>query len=138
MPYKLKGHRQVNLPKFKKTKEELSSIEDKWLYLLKHAADENQVPQGIVEQEIVNAYNTLERFNWDTGEYDAYVQSSIAITDEYRCQSKRYKEGLKEGEAKGLKEGKKQIALELLKAKQEPNLIATVTGLSVEEILALN
>ena len=124
----------VELPKFEKSENSLTSIEDKWLYLLKHAAEDTHVPQSIVEQEIVDAYNTLERFNWGTVEYDAYVQSDIAITDEYRRQEKKYEAGLKEGKEEGLKEGKRETARELLKAQQDIDFISKITGLSQQEI----
>ena len=80
----------VELPKFTKSAKELQSIEDQWLYFLKHADDLKEIPQSIVSKEIIKAFNTLEQFNWNTEEYDAYVRSNIGLTDEYTAINRQH------------------------------------------------
>ena len=124
----------VELPKFTKKEEDLITIEDKWLYLLKHAAEDIDVPQTIVEQEIVDAYKTLERFNWSTNDYDAYIRSSITITDEYRRQETRYEEGVEKGRVDGKRSEKIEMAQKMLEKGMGIATISEISGLTEKEI----
>ncbi len=120
----------VELPKFKKDVQSLESIEDQWLYFLKHAAELDAVPQSVITKEIIEAFSSLEQFNWSAEEYDAYVCANISLTDEYIARQRKFEEGREEGREEGIK----QIAINLLKQGQTIAFTAKATGLSEEEV----
>ena len=139
----------VELPKFMKDAKDLSSVEDQWLYFLKHAGDIDTIPQSVVSQEIKESFRTLEQFNWNAEEYDAYICSNISLTDEYTALKQAKDEGKAEGKAEGIEEGEKrgkaegieegekrvrQIALALLQQGQDPAFVSKATGLSEANI----
>ena len=136
----------VELPKFEKKAEELQTLEDQWLYYLKNAKEIEEVPQSIINDEIREAYKSLEQFKWSKGEYDSYVKANILITDEYRRQTKRYEEGLKEGEEKGMEKGiekgmeqeKKSLALNLLKEGMTLSKVSSLTNLPEDDVRKIN
>jgi len=53
----------VELPKFKKSERNLSTLEEQWLNFLKRAPEHADVP-GDLPQEIKKAYHSLERLKW--------------------------------------------------------------------------
>jgi len=71
----------VELPKFKKTEDELKTLEDMWLYLLKHAPEMNAISKDS-PPEIRKAYATLKESNWTQKEKEAYTEVEIALKNE--------------------------------------------------------
>lgn len=120
----------VELHKFKKSQEEVSSLEEQWLFFLKHAHDIAEIPKSTVSKEIVAAYNSLEQFAWNEAEYDAYVRASISLTDDFRAKEARYKEGREKGREEGRAEEKKVTALKMLEQGLSIDSIIGITGLS--------
>lgn len=67
----------IELPKFHKSKEELSSIEDKWCYFFKHANDttEQDLQEIIGNDDVIRrAYAELDKFHWTERELLIYEQ----------------------------------------------------------------
>jgi predicted transposase/invertase (TIGR01784 family) len=63
----------VELPKFNKTLDELSSIEDQWYYFLKHATESNDINEKLAKHpEIKEAYSALDRYYWTEDELKHY------------------------------------------------------------------
>jgi predicted transposase/invertase (TIGR01784 family) len=104
------GYVFVELQKFNKTEEQLETLEEKWLYFLKNAHTHQDIPSKLKEQPIVEAFKALERFSWNTVEYDRYIEGKLFDEGHYGAlelaEEKGKVKGLKEGKAKGLKEGK--------------------------------
>ena len=131
----------VELPKFKKGLNELESVQDQWLYFFKNWEKTQTAPTN-AKEEVIEAYRSMEEYNWTKEEKDAYVKASIALTDEYDARRKEHekghekgkKEGITIGEKKGKKEGKKEIAIEMLKKGMALDLISELTGLPQEEL----
>ena len=63
----------VDLTRFRKKETELDTLQDKWIYFLKNWQG-NEVPHSIQEQELIEAYHVIEKFNWSQLEMDAYVR----------------------------------------------------------------
>ncbi|MBT4880189.1 MAG: Rpn family recombination-promoting nuclease/putative transposase [Alphaproteobacteria bacterium] len=123
----------VELTKFNKTRAELKTVEDKWLYLFKNASDEKSMPSQIIEKEIIDAYETLEVFNWNRYQYMDYISAEIALTDEYRRQQVRFEEGQKEGEEIGVKKVRLAIFNKLKEQGYSATEILNLTGLTEKE-----
>ena len=146
----------VELPKFKKSLDELKTVTDRWLYFFKYAAstlEEEVVRIAGGQEEIGKAYQVLNRFTWTDNDILIYEQEEKSERDlqamidqgiadgetrgEARGLAKGLAKGLAEGEARG--EAKKQceIALKMLRRGLSDLEIAEDTGLSLEEIKRL-
>mgnify|MGYP006167459339 CR=1 FL=1 len=129
----------VELGKFDASK--IDNDVDQWLHLLKCAHEENQPPESIDSSIILSAYNDLEQYNWTSEEHDAYVRTNLAMVKEEEELADSYEKGAAEGKVEGKAEGEvigiEKTATNMLKEKLDIKLIASVTGLSKEEILKL-
>jgi predicted transposase/invertase (TIGR01784 family) len=120
----------IEIPKFLKSDEELSSELDSWLFLLKNMSRLDKIPLILRKPIFSKLFNIAEVSNLTGLEKMAYDASLKEKWDNYSTISYAVKEGKKEG----IKEGKKEIALEMKKRGMETKLIQELTGLSEEEI----
>lgn len=96
----------VELPKFNKQLSELETIEDKWLYFLRHAPEALEIPESLAEEQpIAQAYGILERYKWNEAQLYAYQHARV--NDEVLVAQKEagFQEGLEKGKAEGIQEG---------------------------------
>lgn len=123
----------IELPKFSKTEDQLITLKDKWLYFFRNWENDADVPSTIQEEEIIEAYHAMEKYNWDKDEQEAYLKANIALIDEYDARRVERLEGRKEG----IKEGKILIAKKLLKEALTISQVAEITDLSEDDISSL-
>ncbi|TKT91807.1 Rpn family recombination-promoting nuclease/putative transposase [Dyadobacter frigoris] len=148
----------IEIPKFLKNENELTSELDNWLFLLKNMSRLDKIPVFLRKPVFSKLFNIAEVSNLTGKEKMAYDQSLKIKWDNYSTMSyaikegkaegkkEGLKEGLKEGKAEGLKEGKvegfkegkvenqKEIALAMKNKGMEISLIQELTGLSEKEI----
>ncbi|MDX5461994.1 MAG: Rpn family recombination-promoting nuclease/putative transposase [Wolbachia endosymbiont of Tetragnatha montana] len=143
----------IELPKFPKTKEDqLSSIVEKWVYFFKYADETSEEElEKIIGSDLIikKAYEELNRFNWSEKEFIAYEQEIKRILDEQAVLAQKLDDatekgiqiGHEKGRAEGREEGEKQakiaVAKNSLKAGVSIDVIAEITGLSLDEIQKL-
>ena len=127
----------IELPKFTKTEDELETLQDKWIYFFKNWEKSKSVPAKMQEKELIDAYQSMEVFNWNPAEKEAYIKADIALTDEFDARRKEREEGIQEGVHKGRREEKIQIAKALLKKALSISQISEITGLPEEEVKVL-
>ena len=120
----------IELAKFKKQEKELDTIQDKWLYFFKNWNKTKEVPAKIEEKELIEAYRSMEEYNWNPAERDAYIKANIALTDEFDARRQEREQGHKEGRRKE----KLDIARAMVKENFSIKQIAGVTGLSQKEL----
>lgn len=123
----------IELPKFKKNKEELFSMEDKWCYFFKHAQETTEEDlEKIVGKDniILKAYKALDQFYWTQGELSEYDAVQISEMNKKADLSQK----LDEAKAIGKTEGKIEMAKNLLRQGFEIDLIASCSGLYKEQI----
>ncbi len=150
----------IELPKFTKTEDELVSVEDKWLYFIKHAGHLTAIPQSLNEPCIVDAFGRINEaaltpeeleLQQKRHEFIQIQRTSIELAEE-KGRAEGREEGLEEGieigveqgRAEGLEEGiekgallaKQAIARNLLDVLDDAT-IAAKTGLSLEQVAAL-
>lgn len=123
----------VELPKFTKTLAQLTSQQDKWLYLFRHLPELDDRPRPFQDPVFLQLFEIAEIANFSRNEQDSY-QSSLKY---YRDLNNVIDTSRMEGRAEGLAEGRKlekvKIARSLL-GKLPVELISQTTGLSVSEI----
>ena len=92
----------IELPKFNKSEEELETLQDKWIYFFKNWEKDQEIPGKMQEKELIEAYRSMEQFNWNKDEMEAYIKANIALTDEYVARKYEREEGRQEGRQEGL------------------------------------
>ena len=98
----------VELPKFKKTIEQLNDHCDKWLFLLKHLSDLEDPPLPLQENVFMQLFEAARITNFSQAEMAAYENS----LKHYRDMNSVIETAREEGMAQGIKKGKAQVILE--------------------------
>jgi predicted transposase/invertase (TIGR01784 family) len=127
----------VELPKFQRSLNQLSTLTEKWIYFLSHAKDLSTVPptMGAVE-EIEQAFAMANRATLTEDELDELEHQLIFIQDQRGAITKATEQGIQQGIQQGRQETQLQIARQLL-GRMEDEAIAQATGLTIADIQAL-
>lgn len=116
----------IELPKFKKSLNQLANIVDKWIYFFKHAEETSSkdLEKIIGSDEIIErAYEELDRYGWSEEELRAYDHVDMEETV-HRTQ-------IGAARTEGMVEGKIETARNMRALGIEDTLIAKATGLSL-------
>lgn len=120
----------IELKKFNLNLEDLKTILEKWVYLLKNAANLNEIPKSFQKNETMQeAFHILNKLNWTSKELDAYDAEKDAIWS--------HQTQIETAEKKGKEEEKIEIAKKALAKGMGIQDIIELTGLSKEEIKKL-
>ncbi len=136
----------LEMPKFKKTEDELVDLTDKWLYALKNLPRLLERPKALQERIFSKFFEVAEVAALSKEEYAKYWESEKVFYDNQgafmTADQKGYSRGVAEGEAIGIAKGEAKGRAETLvenarkmKAKGfSVKDIAEITGLATEEI----
>jgi predicted transposase/invertase (TIGR01784 family) len=143
----------LELPKFNKGIDALTTMTEKWMYFFKHAShtDLEEVNKLTGPDIIIRkAYEVLNQIAWSEEELNTYEREKKSQLDarsiltyatreakaEGRAEGKAEgkAEGLVEGEAVGVAKGIKQMAKNMLAQGIDIQTVICVTGLSKEDI----
>ncbi|MGB7128038.1 MAG: Rpn family recombination-promoting nuclease/putative transposase [Candidatus Rhabdochlamydia sp.] len=137
----------IELPKFHKSKEELSSIEEKWYYFFKHAHEttEEELQEMIGGDTIIHrAYTALDQYYWTDNELATYeelkrihMDNKAALAQQIYEAEVNAKNAKAEGEAIGIEKEKIQTVKRLLQAGCGIDLIVQATNLPREQVESL-
>ena len=135
----------LEMPKFRKTEDELVTMTDKWLYALKHLPDLLERPKALQERIFKKFFDVAEIAALSKEEYAKYWESEKIFYDNVGAFMAARAKGIAEGEAKGRAEGraegieenKRENARKMKTDGISFELISKYTGLSKEEIKAL-
>ena len=147
----------LEMPKFNKKEDELESMFDKWLFVLRNLSSLFERPRAFQNRVFDRLFEAAEIAKFNPKELGEYWESLKNFRDWYSVMSTQLKkgreEGLKEGREEGLKEGlEKGLQEGLEKGRKEEcfknakkmkqagiafDVIAQVTGLSIGEIASL-
>jgi predicted transposase/invertase (TIGR01784 family) len=141
------------MPKFQKTEDELETTFDKWLYVLKHLPLLTDRPAKLQERVFGKLLKAAELGNFNREELAEYENSlkhyrdnknvvdTATMVGEAKGEARGIEIGRAEGRAEGIIEGEHKKAIEMarnaLTEGLPPSVIAKLTGLSEEEIAAL-
>jgi predicted transposase/invertase (TIGR01784 family) len=120
----------IELPKFNKDFKECKTLTDKWIYFIKNAENLEVIPPDVTDEGLKEAYSESDKHNWTKEELDTYDYFLMREQDErgrLELAEKRVAE-------KSRKEEKSVIARNLKLAGVDNKIIASSTGLSLEEI----
>lgn len=122
----------IELPKFKKTIDQITSHQDKWLYLLKHLPELKGYPNPFQDSVFLQLFEIAEIANFTATEQDAYQESLKHYRDLNNVVDTDWKEGQETGE----KTATIRIARSLI-GELSTEAISRTTGLSIDQIQAL-
>ena len=128
----------IELPKFEKQEHELTTITDKWIFFIKNAGSLEYIPETLkIEEEIAEAFDIANmagmteeelEVQWKRQEYILMQRGAIAFAE---------KTGLDRGYKKGLEQGVKETAKQLLLLGIDIETVKKATNLTEEEIRRL-
>ena len=127
----------LEMPKFHKTEQELETLFDKWMFVLKNLSRLMERPVALQERVFNRLFEAAEIAQFSPDKLYAY-EESLKV---YRDWNSVIKTAIQKGEAKGRAEGElikaRDIARNLKNAGLPTTEIATVTGLPIDEINSL-
>ena len=120
----------LEMPKFRKREDELETLFDKWMFVLKNLATLLDRPAALQERVFKRLFETSEIARFSESEMRDYEESLKNLRDLGNVLNTAKEEGRKEGR----KEGIETMALRMRDDGMPLEVIAKYTGLSVEEI----
>ena len=128
----------IELPKFKKTLDQLSSQEDKWIYLFRHLSELGDRPQPLSENIFDDLFEVAEIANFSEDEQDNYQAALKAHRDLQNVVNTAIQEAEEKAEKRGRQKGREEgiliVARQMKDAGLSPQEIARFTGLSELDI----
>ena len=131
----------LEMPKFLKKEEELETLNDRWLYAIKHLSKLFERPQALQEKVFERLFEQAEISKFTPVERQSYEESLKNLRDWFSVMETAKNEGRAEGEVIGMQKGalqeKLSIALQMKKDGMPLEMIAKYSGLSIEQIMAI-
>jgi len=131
----------VELKKFKKAESELRTAQDKWIYFIKEISTQDHIPTLLANEEFEEACHLALRGTWNEDELseydDAFVRATDAQTSVELAIEKGIAMGMEKGVEKGIQKGLEDTALKMLAEGFPMDIVVRVTGLSIDQIKAL-
>ena len=124
----------LEMPKFRKREEELETLFDKWMFVLKNLATLLDRPAALQERVFKRLFETAEIARFSESEMRDYEESLKNLRDLGNVLNTAKEEGRKEGIEEGEKRKSMEMALRMRDDGMPLEVIAKYTGLSVEEI----
>ena len=140
----------LEMPKFNKTEDELLTMFDKWLFVLRNLSRLMERPAALQERIFTKLFEQAEIARFTPQDLHAYEESvkiyrdlnNVVNTAERKGREAGLEEGLEKGRAegleKGLEKGRAEERLEIARKLKVMGMttadIADATGLTVEEI----
>ena len=123
----------VEIAKFNKTEEELDTLYDKWLYVLKNLSRLDKRPTALKEKVFTKLFEEAEIAKFTPTELKEYEDSLKA----YRDVKNSIDTALEKGREEGMEKEKLATARRLLSMDLSDEQVATATELPLEEIQKL-
>ena len=135
----------LQMPLFNKQEHELETHFDKWIYFLKNLERFEHIPAILNEPIFQKGFDIAEVSHLNSEQYDVYLKSVLAFNESQAVFDTAFHDGKLAGEEagkiRGKIEGKREASIEIAKTMLaeglQPDLIAKITNLTVQEIESL-
>ena len=77
--------------------DELETLVEKWIFFIKNADEENEIPDNVDDEGLREAYNDADKHGWTKEEIKEYDNASMAEQDARGRMTAAKKEGKAEG-----------------------------------------
>ena len=120
----------LEMPKFSKNLDELKTRFDKWLYVIRNLNRLERIPDTLREQVFEQLFDTAEIARFTPDQVRSYEKSLKYYRDMKNSLDTAFDEGKEEGEQKK----EREIVINGLRQGLDKEVIASLTGLSMEAI----
>ncbi len=131
----------LEMPKFSKREDELETMFDKWLFVLRNLSSLFERPRALQNRVFDRLFETAEIARFSRKELSEYWESLKNFRDWYSVMKTQLKKGREEGRKEGREEGREEERMRNARNLKElgvsSEIIAQATGLCEEEIKAL-
>ena len=128
----------VEVAKFDKSEDELTTDLDKWLYMLKNLSRLLDRPAALRDKIFKRFFDAAEFASLDDEDKKKYISNMQTARDTYNqleyAKKKGREEGRMEGREEGIEKRSREIAINMLNNGIPVQTISTCTGLSEEEV----
>ena len=124
----------LEMPKFNKKVEELETRFEKWLYVIRNLNKLDRVPDKLREKIFEKLFEAAEISKFTIAQAQSYEDSLKHYRDLKNSLDTAREEGFAEGEERGKREGKLEVARKLIKKGLPIKDISELTGLTENEI----
>ena len=143
--YKKLAFYYVEMPKFKKKEDELVTMQDKWLFVVKNICYLLEQPKELQEKVFTKFFEEARIGMFNAELRFAYMMSQKHYWDNRNCLNYSYEKGMKAGLEAGIKEGREaglaegitkvqhETAQKMLAAGIDKKTILEITGVEIDE-----
>ncbi|MCI5222362.1 MAG: Rpn family recombination-promoting nuclease/putative transposase [Candidatus Electrothrix sp. AR4] len=124
----------LEMPKFSKKLDELKTRFDKWLYVIRNLNRLERIPDMLREQVFEQLFDTAEIARFTPDQVRSYEKSLKYYRDMKNSLDTAFDEGKEEGIEVGEQKKERQIVINGLEQGLDNEVIASLTGLSLEAI----
>jgi predicted transposase/invertase (TIGR01784 family) len=125
----------IELPKFDKKEEELTTPIDKWTFFIKHATDLQVIPAFAHEDEgLRTAFIEADKYQWTKEEIIAYDNVTIKEADEVQERLKVAEKAHKAGIEEGMDSKESEMVIKLYKKGKPDVEIADLLDMQLEKV----
>ena len=124
----------LEMPKFKKSLEEIETHFEKWLYVLRHLNELDNIPPKLTERIFKKLFDVAEIAKFTREQLMAYEDSMKYYRDLKNSFDTARREARIEGKIEGIIEEKQTIAKNLLNMGATIEFVTTATGLTIDEV----
>lgn len=124
----------LEMPKFNKTIDELTTRFEKWLYVIRNLNKLDRIPDKLRESIFEKLFASAEIAKFTPEEVRSYEDSLKYYRDLKNSLDTAREEGLNEGIEKGIEKGIKKVALNAIKMGKSIKEIIDLTGLTNQQI----
>ena len=127
----------LEMPKFNKTEDELETMFDKWMFVIRNLSRLMERPAALQERVFTRLFESAEIAKFSKEQYEEYEDSLKVYRDWLNTINTAVMKSRAEGRAEGKLEEKMDIARKLKNSGISFDVISVSTGLSEEEISSL-
>ncbi len=132
----------VEISKFNKTEDELVTLYDKWLYVLKNLSRLDNQPIALQEKVFTKLFTEAEIATFTPTELKEYEDSLKAYRDVKnsidtaleRGRAEGLEEGIQKGLEEGIQKGRVEVAKAMLQRGMNMKIVMELTGLTEDEL----
>ncbi|MDR2285952.1 MAG: Rpn family recombination-promoting nuclease/putative transposase [Prevotellaceae bacterium] len=127
----------IELPKFRKTLETLSTMKEKWLFVLRYLETFRSRPKEMNEDVFKELYNDARIKKLTNEEMEKYKQSVLEYGDYITFTDRAEEKGFEKGKKEGIEESLIKFAKNCYKHNMSLKEIARILEISEEEVYNL-
>lgn len=120
----------LEMPKFRKTIDELQNRFEKWLFVIKNLNKLDRIPDKLREQIFEKVFETAEIARFTPTQIQSYEDS----LKYYRDLKNSLDTAMQEGFEKGIEKGIEKVAIQMLNSNESIEKIIAFTGLTQEQV----